>query len=69
LACGQNATGSESVAFPKRNVLSDGGNRSKVGFYQHFRHAARAIVACRQHSGESAIPRAWLVERMQVVSL
>jgi hypothetical protein len=58
-----------SLVLPKHNVLAKRGNRSKVGFYQHFRREARALVASVQHAALRQVLRRQVVERLQVVFL
>ncbi len=52
--------------LPKSNVLGERRNRSKVGFYQHFRRETRALVAFRQHSPAVRFPYAKLLNECKL---
>ena len=55
-----------SVVLPKLNVLGDRGNRSKVGFYQHFRRETRALVAFGIIRPVGTIPAAKLLNECKL---
>jgi hypothetical protein len=51
-----------ALLLPKNNARGGRGIRSKVSFYQHLGHAARALVAIGQQTEDGGIARPQVVE-------